>query len=134
MTAETDIRTAIETLFLADFAAARPTTSISVENDSFSPGNDSWVRLSILYSSASFLSLGTTSQRYRGYVQVEIHTPIGEGTQEIDSIAGDVGTIFRGRTVDGVNYGDPIPPKPLVVQDGWFSGAVLVPFRADVFN
>lgn len=144
MNALTKIRLSIENFFFSEFQAVEPTVHISVENDNWVPNiGEDWVRLRILYSSNNYLSLGIDSERYRGFVQIQVYTEIGKGAGRLDGLSDTIAGLFRSKVSDGVHYGNSQPPKAVSVRSksdgysegfGWFQGTVLIPFRADIFH
>ena len=125
------IRTAIETLFFADFAAAEPGVDIAVENDNYKPGNNDWVRLSVRFAEPQFLALNNTRQRFRGFLQVQVFTEIGSGTAAETRISDAVSSIFTARFEGGIHYLN-TSKTPSIIGEGWQQSTVSCEFWTDI--
>lgn len=126
----------IKSRFETQWAARRPTVPIFRENvDSTSDvppdAGTPWVRISVFPGNGDQETMGDAGvgfYRFDGVALIQIYTPRGEGAGLASELADDAAGIFRGKTVNGVNFDAPSATK--FPSDGVFYQINLtVPYR-----
>ena len=125
-----DIRDAVMTQLKTNWT----TTKIKWPGDSkFVPDNNSfWVEPRVIPINAENASLGSSHQRYTGWVRLHIRGPKGHksGDRQLHVYADSLAAIFRNQSFSGVRCW--VPSQPQVFAGAlWQEAAISVPFRYD---
>lgn len=106
------------------------------DQDFNKPDEDAWVRMSIQEGDAIAIDFGSSKRTYRhpGIIVFEIYAPTGDFEDEVDNIADDLASIFRGQAIDTTRFRAPSLEnvgRVNIDQGSWFRKDLTVPFRSD---
>jgi hypothetical protein len=108
------------------------TVDIKWDNVNYTPQHGtSWLELTIVNGDSFLAGLGNPNMdRHTGVLQITVNTPLGEGTSNGRTLAGEAAAIFSGQSFNGI-----ICRKASITRIGernnWFTYAVSVPYWRD---
>lgn len=126
--------------WVTDDSPPKPLTLIAWENVAFTapgsgpgaPEKQDWVRIQVLGSDATVVSIGgpQVTHRHGGDVVIEIFGLPNTGPARVRQLADKACSIFRGWQSGGMVFWTP-RVVDVGLQDGWYRKNVICPFQRD---
>ncbi len=105
-------------------------TPVAYENVPFTPGNDPWVRLTIITGESVTAGIQGTEPAVddRGLVAIQIFVPEGTGTRTSKTLAWTARGVYEHARFDGILM-QSASVTAAGVTDGWHQSNITIPFR-----
>ncbi len=98
-------RTYIETLLIAGMQALNPGLALFGENSDIAPpSNEPWIRMSLTLVDITYPCLGQLHVETDGIFNVQIFTPIGEGSGAASALLDQARKILKDSSLTGIEF------------------------------